>query len=1152
MRNLKRALSLALASVMVMSMMVIGTGAASYDDFSDKDKIVNKEAVQMLVELGVINGKDIGDFDPTGIVTRAEMAKMICVVLNGGKDPSLGSTVTNSYTDTVGHWAAGYIEYCTQLGIVAGDGAGKFNPNTTVTGSEAAKMLLVALGYKSEVEGFIGANWAIGVNVRANQKGLYSDLTISVDEGLTRDSAAQMIYNALDAGVVHYDYTLVSDGSTISSSPTLIDNNSKTLLEDKFNAVKVKGVVVANEIANLAATSAKGSSLDEGKTSIAITNDDDQSTYAGTKTFSVSTGMDDLGRAVVVYVKKDSNSTKAEVLGAAITSADNKVVVDASSDPIKDVADDNDLTINGETKVAANYGNLVAYSKYTDPKTAGVEKILIDTDDDGDVDYVLMNTWYFGKVSSYTDSSKGSIAVDAGNSNKLTADDKADVVGFEDVAKGDYVLAAYIGGDLHVVTAETVTGVLEAYKGTAPTTKVTVDGTDYNVSNVAGYVGGDDDIRQVAVSAKDSVKNEATFYLDHNGYVVAMGETTANAGKYAMVLAVGSDITDQVKVALADGSVGTYNINNNGVKKNALVVGQVYGYSINSDKEIKLTNVTKAYTEKSGAGFEKGKIAIKATGEAVKYADNSTVFFYVSDDNGSIIGASSSIDSDNVSAYASYTKAPDVNSTATATVYTKTLSDGSTRVVAVVFAGKDLVSADKDDNLYIKKIINSDGDDTKVEAFINGNEELQTITVSGTDVKLRNTYTYAINSDGTYELKGNFTESSVPVTKVTGRNFVVNGSVYVINANTLVVDDSTYLDAPTATLGTDATISNGDKVIGLVANGDNEALMVVIRNLKNGENETIDPNTVINNDYTVDVFGKAGISDIMNAAVEALESMGYTDISVASTTGNTALGDHVGTLTAKNGSVTETLKIYNAARVDFGSDVLGYVHTGKSVTVTGKNSSTSLIVGTANATAKGTFNGSKEATYTFATADANTNGIVKLNEATLVTKGSNIAKLTVGDNDYTSNVYVTIGTEVIATGNDTTGANVVQVVKTSDNTFTMAADTTIAADKYAKVDVNVVTSGASNITAGGITASTDKEYVKASEKITITFTLTDDFDTNGNAVNNQSSVTNSANFSTGGEEFVSAAKALAHRTDEVTPASITSATLNITYTLTNA
>ena len=45
MRNLKRALSLALAFVMVMSMMVVGAGAVSIDDFSDKDQIVNTEAV---------------------------------------------------------------------------------------------------------------------------------------------------------------------------------------------------------------------------------------------------------------------------------------------------------------------------------------------------------------------------------------------------------------------------------------------------------------------------------------------------------------------------------------------------------------------------------------------------------------------------------------------------------------------------------------------------------------------------------------------------------------------------------------------------------------------------------------------------------------------------------------------------------------------------------------------------------------------------------------------------------------------------------------------------------------------------------------------------------------------------------------------------
>ena len=96
MRNLKRALSLALALVMVLSMMVVGASAVSADDFSDSADIVNKEAVTVLATLNVINGKDDGSYDPTGNVTRGEMAKMICVILNGGNDISVITPETNA------------------------------------------------------------------------------------------------------------------------------------------------------------------------------------------------------------------------------------------------------------------------------------------------------------------------------------------------------------------------------------------------------------------------------------------------------------------------------------------------------------------------------------------------------------------------------------------------------------------------------------------------------------------------------------------------------------------------------------------------------------------------------------------------------------------------------------------------------------------------------------------------------------------------------------------------------------------------------------------------------------------------------------------------------------------------------------------------
>ena len=45
MRNLKRALSLALAAIMLVGMMVVSASAASYNDLTDKDQIVNKGAI---------------------------------------------------------------------------------------------------------------------------------------------------------------------------------------------------------------------------------------------------------------------------------------------------------------------------------------------------------------------------------------------------------------------------------------------------------------------------------------------------------------------------------------------------------------------------------------------------------------------------------------------------------------------------------------------------------------------------------------------------------------------------------------------------------------------------------------------------------------------------------------------------------------------------------------------------------------------------------------------------------------------------------------------------------------------------------------------------------------------------------------------------
>ena len=155
-----------------------------------------------LVSLGVVNGYDDGSFKPNGTVTRAEMAKMIYVLRTGNSDASAYNDDKTSFTDIGSHWARGYIKYCQSLGIIAGKSNTKFCPNDKVTAQEAAKMLLVTLGYDATKAGLTGAGWASKTNALADENGLLEDVTTSFTAACPRQYAAQLIYNAIFAHTV--------------------------------------------------------------------------------------------------------------------------------------------------------------------------------------------------------------------------------------------------------------------------------------------------------------------------------------------------------------------------------------------------------------------------------------------------------------------------------------------------------------------------------------------------------------------------------------------------------------------------------------------------------------------------------------------------------------------------------------------------------------------------------------------------------------------------------------------------------------------------------------------------------------------------------------------------------------------------------------
>ncbi len=194
MRNLKRALSLALASVMLLGMMVVGTSAASYPDVDEND---NVEAIEVLNAVKVMIG-DRGNFRPDAAVNRHEMATIMAKLVLGNEtaDNYVG---THPFTD-VFPWADKYVAACYENGLVSGTSATTFSGNQPLTAVQAAAMMLRALGYKDLSKG--ATDWRAPVTAMANQIRLFSGVASNPSEQLNRNQVAQLALNTLKSPVV--------------------------------------------------------------------------------------------------------------------------------------------------------------------------------------------------------------------------------------------------------------------------------------------------------------------------------------------------------------------------------------------------------------------------------------------------------------------------------------------------------------------------------------------------------------------------------------------------------------------------------------------------------------------------------------------------------------------------------------------------------------------------------------------------------------------------------------------------------------------------------------------------------------------------------------------------------------------------------------
>ena len=200
---MKKFLSLVLALVMTMSLVTISAGAK---DFTDDASVKYAEGVKVMDLLGVINGYEDGSFKPANTLTRGAAAKIICNLL---LTPSIADTLPadkTGFKDVPStNTFAKYIAYCANAKIINGYSDGTFRPAATLTGFAFMKMLMGALGYDAQIEGFTGDTFAVNVAAKVGELKLAKGNDAFVGtKAVTREEACLYAFNTLSAAMVKY------------------------------------------------------------------------------------------------------------------------------------------------------------------------------------------------------------------------------------------------------------------------------------------------------------------------------------------------------------------------------------------------------------------------------------------------------------------------------------------------------------------------------------------------------------------------------------------------------------------------------------------------------------------------------------------------------------------------------------------------------------------------------------------------------------------------------------------------------------------------------------------------------------------------------------------------------------------------------------
>ena len=652
---MKKFLSLVLALVMTMSLVTVSAGAK---DFTDDSKITYDEAVAVMSEVKVIDGYTDGSFQPTTDLTRGAAAKIICNLILGPTTAAALGADTAPYSDVpVNHTFAGYIAYCQKTGIISGYADGTFKPAAPLTGYAFMKMLLGALGYKSDVEGYTGANWSINVAKQAISIGLADGNDDFTGQAyVNREEACLYSLNTLKATMVEYPQT------------TTVNVNGADVVLASARTEVSWGTAKAND----------GNIKTDGYVQFA-------EKYFPDLELEVGEGI--YGRPANTWKNK-----KSEI--GTFTSIDPTYVYTESMDE-SDVYKDLGATITDEDEYDWSfYINGVEQKKGTVPGKnvddewaytgEGTVTEIYVNDDEYTVDVIEYN-YYLGQVSKVKSDDNGEyITVSVLSNGCKGLDDKTFYVdGFQE---DDYVVFTMDEND----DGDMVIGeVFEPEVATVEVTRV-----DKDVNTGATYLRTDDgkytyteggkeaevawqahmvyNLDKPNTEAHPDLNEDYDLYLDPNGFVLAYAPAGDNVDQYLYVIDSDEEMEDwKAKVLLTTGEIVTVSLKDeykdadgdphnidwtdkDNYKEPSNIDFKVWKYTVNSSD---VYTLTEADATPFGAHYADGKLVVDYDGEI----HNGKA--YITDGNNDIIvdKKTTFVDKMNETAYTGYNEVPDVD-----------------------------------------------------------------------------------------------------------------------------------------------------------------------------------------------------------------------------------------------------------------------------------------------------------------------------------------------------------------------------------------------------------------------------------------------------------------------------------------------------------